>query len=109
MTEFFMKKLFKKVLPILLTGVILSSISTISSANSDCYGSSSYYTCYDYNSGNTYDISKIGNTTYLEGYNSSTGSRWSQESTTIGNTVYHDGTRADGSSWSTTCNSYGCY
>lgn len=40
--------------------------------------SGSMYSCYDYNTGNSYNVSKIGNQTHVNGYNSNTGSSWSQ-------------------------------
>ena len=96
-----------------------------------CYGSDSFHTCND-NSGNTYSIQTIGDTTYVNGYNSRTGSNWSQESMHIGNTTYTNGRAANGNSWdmttqrigdttfmngrnsqgnyfSKTCNQFGCY
>ena len=74
-----------------------------------CYGSDTYYNCYDLNSGNDYTIRKYGNTTYMDGYNSNTGSTWSQESRTYGNTRYIDGTDSRGNSFSKICNQFGCY
>ena len=70
--------------------------------------------------------------TYVNGYNSRTGSNWSQESMHIGNTTYTNGRAANGNSWdmttqrigdttfmngrnsqgnyfSKTCNQFGCY
>lgn len=115
-----------KKLTLALTLIMLSSHSL-----ADCYGGSTFYSCYG-NNGNSYNIQKIGNTTYMDGYNSRTGSRWSQESTTYGNTTYTDGRSANGNSWNMTtqrlgnttyidgrdsrgnyfskiCNQFGCY
>ncbi|CCN69987.1 hypothetical protein [Vibrio nigripulchritudo] len=78
-------------------------------AEADCYGSDTFKTCYDYNSGNEYTIQKYGNSTYMEGSNSQTGSEWSQESHTYGGTTIHEGTDKDGNSWSTTCFNGVCY
>ncbi len=75
-------------------------------SHAECYGSGSYKTCYD-NSGNTYDVQKIGNSTYLNGRNSNTGSTWSQDSTTIGNTTYQNGRASNGNSWSGTSTTIG--
>ncbi|WP_287868582.1 hypothetical protein [Aeromonas sp.] len=70
-------------------------------ANAECVGSGSIKTCYD-NNGNTYDVTDIGGTTFVNGRNSRTGSQWSQNSTTIGGTTFHSGRAANGESWSGT-------
>lgn len=113
----------------LFTALLTCLVSTGSFAQ--CFGSSSIKNCYDDN-GNNYNVTKIGNRTYVDGYNSRTGSNWSSETYKIGNTIYQDGTSADGGSWNQTirsignytyydgtdsngdsysysCNSYGCY
>lgn len=100
-------------------------------AHADCIGSGSLKTCYD-DQGNTYDVQSLGNTTYVNGHNSRTGSSWSQESQHIGDNTYTTGRDADGNSWnsnairvgdstfingtdsdgnsfSQVCNEYGCY
>lgn len=64
-----------------------------------CYGSSSNYTCSDSSSGNTYDVQKYGNSTYMQGRNAGNGSNWSQTTSTYGNSTYHSGRSADGNSW----------
>ncbi len=75
-------------------------------ADAACFGSDAYQTCTD-DSGNSYDVQRYGNTTQMQGYNSSNGSQWSQTTQTYGNTTYHNGTAANGSSWSGTSSSYG--
>jgi putative signal peptide protein len=80
---------------------VLVLLLTSSLAYAECYGSDTYKTCYDDN-GNTYDVSRYGNTTYVDGYNSRTGSRWSQESQTFGNLTYTNGTASNGNSWNST-------
>lgn len=72
------------------------------SNNTHCTGFDSYRTCTDYNNGNTYDIRKFGNQTYVDGYNSNTGSTWNQNSTRIGDTTWHQGNSANGNSWDIT-------
>jgi len=69
-------------------------------AAATCVGSGRLQICND-DSGNSYTVQRLGNTTYVDGSNPS-GSRWSQESTTIGNTTYHNGTAADGGTWNGT-------
>ncbi len=111
-----------------ILALTLSLVAGVASAG--CVGSGSLQTCTD-NSGNSYTVNRIGNTTFTNGYNSNTGSTWDQTSTTIGNTTFHNGRAADGDSWSgtstriggttfnsgidsdgnpysSTCNSYGC-
>jgi hypothetical protein len=43
----------------------------------------------------------MGNTPIMNGYDSQTGSSWSQNSTTIGNTTIHNG-MMNGNSWNST-------
>ncbi len=76
------------------------------SAQAACYGSGAYQTCTD-NSGNSYNVNRYGNTTSMYGSNPSTGSTWSQNSTTVGGTTYHNGTASNGNSWSGTTSTYG--
>jgi hypothetical protein len=100
--------------------------------NSSCYGGDVYRTCTDYNSGNTYNISKYGNTTQVQANNYRTGESWSQttnrygnQSNTsgydkdgnqwnhntnkVGNTTYYNGNDSKGSYYNGSCNSmYGC-
>ncbi|MFQ2440558.1 hypothetical protein ACSZMF_14220 [Aeromonas caviae] len=75
-------------------------------ANADCIGSGSLKTCYD-DSGNTYTVQKFGNSTYVNGSNSRTGSRWNQDSQRIGNSTYTNGRDADGNSWNSTATKMG--
>lgn len=76
------------------------------SAQANCYGTGSYYTCNDA-SGNSYNVSKYGNSTQVNGYNSSTGSTWNQHSTTVGNTTFQNGNASNGNSWNQTIQSNG--
>lgn len=71
------------------------------SDRSNCTGSETMYTCVDPNNGNTYEITKYGNTTEVQG-SSLSGSTWSQTSETIGNTVYTTGYDKDGNEWNQT-------
>ncbi len=89
-------------------GIILASLLTTLSVNvfANCIGSDNYYTCTESN-GNTYNVSKFGNSTITNGYNSNTGSTWSQNSNTIGNTTYQNGYDSDGNSWNQTINKIG--
>jgi len=88
--------------PLLLAGLLASG-----SSFAGCMGTSAYQTCYDSQSGNNYSVQRYGNTTNMQGYNSGTGSTWSQTTQTYGNTTYNSGTAADGGTWSTTRQDYG--
>ena len=83
-----------------LATIVFILISQASYA--DCYGSGTFKNCYDRETGNNYTIQKYGNQTHMEGRNRSTGSRWSQDSTTIGNTTFHNGRAANGNRWNST-------
>ncbi len=70
------------------------------SVQANCYGTSNFYSCNDSN-GNSYSVQKYGNSTYMQGYNSSTGSNWNQNSHTYGNTTQIYG-NTNGRGWSET-------
>jgi hypothetical protein len=74
----------------------------ISIAAANCVGTANSYNCYDGRSGNSYNVQKYGNSTYMQGYNAGTGSTWSQQSNTYGNSTYMNGTSSSGSSWNQT-------
>ena len=88
-----------KILSVLSAGFMTIALPNIASAA--CYGSYGFSSCFD-NSGNSYSVSRIGNSTYMSGLNIDTGSSWSQNSTTIGGSTYHSGISASGNSWSMT-------
>ncbi|CAA6807826.1 MAG: Unknown protein [uncultured Campylobacterales bacterium] len=73
-----------------------------------CIGSGSLKTCYD-NNGNTYNVNKIGSSTYVNGSNSNTGSSWSSTSNRVGDTTYTTGTASNGNTWNSTSSKYGTY
>lgn len=72
-----------------------------------CYGSGNFYSCNDA-SGNNYSVQRYGNMTTMQGYNSNTGSNWSQNSYDYGSSTMTTGRDSRGNSWSQTCNSWGC-
>lgn len=100
--------------------------------SAQCIGTDAMSTCYD-NSGNSYTVNRMGNTTIVNGRNSQTGSNWSQTTQSYGNQTYTNGRAANGQSWnqtqtnlgngnrmitgrdsqgrnySTTCTKQGCY
>lgn len=79
---------------------IILSVALVSPAAAACFGTGSLQTCYD-ESGNSYSVSRFGNNTIVNGHNSRTGSSWSQQSSTFGNTTYHSG-QTNGQSWNAT-------
>ena len=68
----------------------------ISIAAANCVGTANSYNCYDGRSGNSYNVQKYGNSTYMQGYNAGTGSTWSQQSNNYGNCTYMKGTSSRG-------------
>lgn len=102
------------------------------SASAACTGTGSYRFCTD-DSGNSYNVNRIGNNTYVQGNNAQTGSNWSQETHRSGNysnttgrdsdgnswnsttyrspsgTSFTTGTDSNGNSFSRTCNQFGCF
>jgi hypothetical protein len=85
------------------------ALTLTTSASAACFGSANYYNCFDAQSGNNYSVSKFGNTTSVYGYNSNTGSTWSQNSYQFGNTTNTYGYSSNGQSWSKTDTPYGSY
>lgn len=79
--------------------------SPVIEAEAGCIGSSSFQTCTD-SSGNSYTVNRFGNTTQMRGYNRRTGSSWSQRSTTMGGTTFHNGT-TNGRNWNMQQRSFG--
>lgn len=113
---------------ILATAALLISFS----AFSQCIGTKEMSTCFD-NNGNTYQVNRMGNSTYVQGHNSQTGTSWSQQTQTFGNQTTTTGRAANGQTWTQnrtdfgggnysvsgrnsqgqnyqqTCNQFGCY
>lgn len=77
-----------------------------SSVSVECIGSGSLKTCYD-DKGNTYTVQKFGDTTYVDGQNSRTGTTWSQQSQKLGGSTFTTGQDADGNSWNSTATKMG--
>lgn len=77
-------------------------------ASAACYGSGSFSSCSD-SSGNSYTINRMGNSTYMNGFNSNTGSTWSQNSRRMGNSTYTNGFDSQGRSWNSTTSQFGTY
>ena len=93
---------------VLMSALMLASPVVIQTATAACYGSSSYYTCND-SSGNSYSVQKYGNSTFMQGRNSRTGSSWSQNTQRYGGNSYTTGRSSNGNSWSSTTTPYGSY
>ena len=88
---------------------ILILVTSAISGFAQCYGTGAYTSCYDYSSGNSYSINRFGDYTYMNGWNSNTGSTWSQNSQTFGDTTYMNGYSSDGGYWSSTITPYGTF
>ena len=86
---------------------IVSSVALASTAHAACFGTSTNYSCYDDQSGNSYNVQKYGNQTYMNGYNSRTGSSWNQNSQRYGNTSRTFGNDSNGNSWNSYTSPYG--
>lgn len=85
-----------------LIAMTISAAIISTQAFAACMGSGNLSTCYD-SSGNNYTVNRMGNSTFMQGSNSRTGSNWSQQSTTFGNTTIHNGRDSNGDHWNTTC------
>jgi hypothetical protein len=77
-------------------------------AQANCFGTANNYSCHDLQSGNSYNVQKFGGTTNMQGYNANTGSTWSQNSNTIGNTTQIYG-NSNGNSWNQTITPHSVY
>jgi len=73
-----------------------------------CVGSEQFKTCTD-STGNTYSVSRMGNTTLVNGSNAQTGSTWNQSTYHSPNMSVTNGTDSDGNSWNSTATSAGTY
>lgn len=93
----------KKLLLSAMAGFLLPS-----AAFAQCMGTANFKTCYD-GSGNSYSISRFGNSTIVNGSNTRTGSTWSQQSNRLGNTTITNGTDSNGRSWNSTSTPYATY
>jgi hypothetical protein len=79
----------------------LMAVAALASAQSNCFGTGIYRTCSDA-SGNSYSTSRIGNSSFTNGYNSQNGTTWNQNSHRIGNTTMINGRASNGASWNQT-------
>jgi hypothetical protein len=84
-----------------LACLLLVGLGLASPASAECIGTQAFSTCTD-DSGNTYDIQRFGNQTFMTGHNSRTGSHWSEDTMTFGNTTFIDGKASNGSNWNET-------
>ena len=77
------------------------TIFVVNVASAACYGTDTFQNCDD-NSGNSYTINRFGDTTMMTGGNAQTGSSGSQNSTTLGDTTFHNDRASSGNSWNAT-------
>lgn len=90
----------------LLVAIFSITVIIPNSSFAACFGTTSYYSCYD-SSGNSYSVNKSGGNTYMNGYNSQTGSSWNQNTYRYGNTSNTYGTDSRGNSWHSYTTPYG--
>lgn len=81
-------------------------VFVVSAADAACFGTGAFRSCTD-DSGNSYTINRLGNSTYMNGHNARTGSTWNQNSNTFGNTTIHNGRDSSGNSWNVQENRFG--
>ncbi|AOY90528.1 hypothetical protein BKK79_00810 [Cupriavidus sp. USMAA2-4] len=88
----------------IIAATLLSLAASASWAS--CFGGPTHKTCTD-DAGNSYQVSRFGNSTTVQGYNAGTGSTWEQTSSRVGNSTYTQGTAANGQSWNSTTTAIG--
>ncbi len=71
------------------------------SASARCMGTGAYSHCYD-DYGNEYDVQRMGGMTQVNGYNTRTGTSWTENTYDVGNTTIVNGRSSDGNSWDET-------
>ncbi len=101
-----MKNTLRRYIFTVAGGILLSASLSV---KANCFGSANVYTCTDTASGNTYNVQKFGNSTYMQGYNSNNGTSWNQNSHTYGNTTNIYGNASNGQNWNQTITPYGSY
>ena len=77
------------------------TIFAVNVASAACYGPDTFQNCDD-SSGNGYTINHFGDTTMMTGGDAQTGGSWAQNSTTFGNTTFHNDRASSGNSWNAT-------
>ncbi|MFB5939875.1 hypothetical protein ACE6HT_13185 [Citrobacter freundii] len=83
--------------------IIIIALATLasSSAFAQCVGTRAVSTCFDDN-GNSYQVNRMGNSTFVQGRNAQTGSTWSQNSQSFGNQTTTTGRASNGQTWNET-------
>ena len=84
-----------------LSLILCAVLAMTGTAHAACVGTGTYKSCTDA-SGNHYTVNKFGDQTIVNGSNSSTGKRWSQTSTQMGDMTITNGRAADGKTWHST-------
>ena len=77
------------------------AIFAVNVANAACYGPVTFQNCDD-SSGTGYTINHFGDTTMMTGGDAQTGGSWAQNSTTFGDTTFHNDRASSGNSWNAT-------
>lgn len=79
----------------------LMTLAGLASAQSNCIGTGALRSCTDL-SGNSYSTTRIGNSSFTNGYNAQNGTSWQQNSQRMGNTTMINGTASNGAAWNQT-------
>jgi hypothetical protein len=79
----------------------MMTISAVNVARAACYGTDTFQNCDD-SSGNGYTINRFGDTTIMTEGNARTGSSWSWNSITLGDTTFHNDRASSVNSWNAT-------
>lgn len=82
------------------------AVAASGAAQANCFGGPNMQTCTD-QSGNSYTVNRMGNTTTVNGYNAQAGTSWNETANTYGNTTQINGTAASGQQWNETIQNYG--
>src|SRR5690349_10167036 len=77
------------------------TIFAVNAASAACYGTVTFQNCDD-SSGNGYTINHFSDTTIMTGGDAQTGGSWAQNSTTLGDTTFHNDRASSGNSWNAT-------
>jgi hypothetical protein len=77
------------------------TIFAVNVASVACYGPDTFQNCDD-SSGNGYTINHFGDTTIMTGGDAQTGGSWAQNSTTLGDTTFHNDRASSVNSWNAT-------
>ena len=79
----------------------MMTIFAVNVASAACYRTATLQNCDD-SSANSYTTYRFGDTTIMTEGNARTGSSWSRNSITLGDTTFHNDRASSGNSWNAT-------